>query len=239
MQCTVCYTENRSGAHYCRGCGANLSKLLDLCFVMDATGSMGRYMKATGQALETFARRLSNQATKPDMAYSLVLYRDHKPHDTHAIDEGHIQCFPFSNNIELLQQALHNAKAEGGGGDGPEAVADGLYNACYHPAMRWREQARKMIFLVGDAAPHGFHHPRDNYPKGCPCENLRGNLLTTVRTARQRGIVFFCLGIGDSVYMHRSFEQIAEQGGGQYASIGDEITLIEHIQALLTSELNQ
>ncbi|GCF08652.1 hypothetical protein [Dictyobacter arantiisoli] len=37
--------------------------------------------------------------------------------------------------------------------------------------------------------------------------------------------------------MHRSFEQIAAAGGGQFASIGDEASLMEKIQALLTSQL--
>ena len=38
------------------------------------------------------------------------------------------QCYPFSEHLQNLQYALDSAR--GGGGDGAEAVTDGLYEAC-------------------------------------------------------------------------------------------------------------
>jgi Mg-chelatase subunit ChlD len=212
-------------------------KLLDLCFVMDATGSMGHYIKATRSALQGFAQRIYHLALKPNVAYSLVLYRDHPPHSQATFDQQHIECYPFSESIDDLQQALEQARAHGGGGDGPEAVADGLYHACNNPHMHWRSDARKIIVLVGDSAPHGFGRPGDNYPEGCPCEKTRGTIRSTVHEARQRGITVLCLGIGDDPFMRKSFALIAEMGGGQYTSIANEITLIESVQAILVAGL--
>ncbi len=141
------------------------------------------------------------------------------------------QRYPFSEDLEAFQQILNGVRTSGGGGDGAEAVAEGLYEACYR--MKWRKHARKVILLVGDAPPHGYGRPRDRYPNGCECERKHGTVVAIAKNARQQGIAVFCLGIGADSFMKRSFEQIAECGGGQYVPVDSAITLIDSVLAIL------
>ena len=51
-----------------------------------------------------------------------------------------------------MRQHLSSLYATGGG-DGPEAVTAGLYQAL---TMDWRPNASKMVVLIADAPPHGI-----------------------------------------------------------------------------------
>ena len=237
MHCPVCQAANRDGAKFCNRCGHTLSapadarlRQLDLCFVMDATGSMRAHIEATRKNLQAFARRLTAHPMRPDMAYALVLYRDHADADKSFVT----QCIPFSSYLADLQLALDETRAQGGGGDGAEAVADGLFDACYQ--LRWRENAHKVILLAGDAPPHGKGAKHDSYPHGCPCGHAPETLA---RKAHARGITIFSLGIGDNAHMAQSFQEIARSGGGQFVFINSAETLIDQVLALLLSEVGK
>ena len=52
-----------------------------------------------------------------------------------------------------------------GGGDGPEAVTAGLYEALNMP---WRPNATKVCVLIADAPPHGLEPHGDGFPNGDP-----------------------------------------------------------------------
>lgn len=56
-----------------------------------------------------------------------------------------------------------------GGGDGPEAQADGLYDALH---ASWNAKATKVAVLITDAPPHGIGEAGDGFPKGCPLRAL-------------------------------------------------------------------
>jgi hypothetical protein len=235
MVCSSCGALNRDGAKFCNHCGSALFsderlRQLDLCFVMDATGSMRDHIDATRKDLQAFARKLTTHPLRPNMSYALVLYRDHSDSDKSFVTER----YPFSPNLADLQRALDNTHTKGGGGDGAEAVADGLYDACYQ--LKWREHAHKVIMLAGDAPPHGKGGHRDKYPRGCPCGH---DPETVAREARMRGITVFGLGIGDNPSMIPSFQQIARQGGGTFVSIGGADSLIDQVLALILAEFGK
>lgn len=235
MECSSCGARNRDGAKFCNHCGSTLFsderlRQLDLCFVMDGTGSMRDHIEATRKDLQGFARKLTTHPLRPNMSYALVVYRDHSDSDKNTV----IERSPFSLFLADLQLALDNTHTKGGGGDGAEAVADGLYDACYR--LKWREHAHKVIMLAGDAPPHGKGGHRDKYPQGCPCGH---DPETIAREARMRGITVFSLGIGDNPSMIKSFRQIARQGGGTFVSIGSADSLIEQVLALIMAEFGK
>lgn len=81
-----------------------------------------------------------------------------------------------------------------GGGDGPEALSDGLV-AAYR--MRWRDAASKVVILITDAPPHGLEPappsgpPTDGYPQCCPCG---ADPLEVAHKMARRGIVVYTIG---------------------------------------------
>lgn len=64
-----------------------------------------------------------------------------------------------------------NGVSAAGGGDGPEAVLDGLYDSIYK--VGWRKDSLRFIFHIADAPPHGKEYTGsvggDGFPSGCPC----------------------------------------------------------------------
>ena len=237
MVCSTCGTPNREGAKFCHRCGSALFRderlrQLDLCFVMDATGSMRDHIDAARKNLSSLASRLTMHPMHPNISYALVLYRDHADPGK---DRGPVtELSPFSSSLDDLQQAFDGARTKGGGGDGAEAVADGLYDACYR--LQWREHSHKVILLAGDAPPHGCGAHRDRYPRGCPCKHDHERVA---REAHMRGITIFSLGIGDNSYMAKSFQQIARCGGGTFVFINSAGTLIDQIKDIMLEEFGK
>jgi hypothetical protein len=200
---------------------------------MDATGSMQDYIDATRKDLKAFVQKLHAHDIRPEMSYALVLYRDHSPQKNSFLTK----IYDFSKNLDALQAALDSTRAKGGGGDGAEAVADGLYLATRD--LHWRENSHKVIVLVGDAPPHGWGGPKDRFPNGCPCEEEYGTVVDIAKNAYIRGISIFSLGIGNNALMKRSFEAIAKNGGGKYISIHNADMLLNEVLDILSDEFDK
>jgi von Willebrand factor type A domain/zinc-ribbon domain len=237
MLCASCNKENRDNARFCAGCGQplmeRLLRQLDLCIVMDATGSMQDYIDATRKDLKAFVQKLHAHDIRPELSYALVLYRDHSPQKNSFLTK----IYNFSRNLDDLQTALDGTRAKGGGGDGAEAVADGLYLATHD--LHWRENSHKVIVLVGDAPPHGWGGPKDRFPNGCPCEEEYGTVVDIAKNAYIRGISIFSLGIGNNALMKKSFEAIAKNGGGKYISILNADMLLNEVLDILSDEFDK
>jgi len=73
---------------------------------------------------------------------ALVEYRDHPPQDETFVTRVH----DFTESIKEMKKWLEACRAEGGG-DLPEAVADGLHDAL---KLNWRENATKICVLISD-----------------------------------------------------------------------------------------
>ena len=72
--------------------------------------------------------------------------------------------------------------AAGGGGDGAEAVMDGLFSSLNE--MTWRNESAKYIFHICDSPAHGSEYgPRkhDHFPEGCPCGVTLGYVAEELR----------------------------------------------------------
>lgn len=119
--------------------------LLDIVFVVDSTGSMGSFISDAKNKLLTLISSLIKDQDK-NMHIGLVAYRDHPPQDTSFVTKA----FPLSDNIMTITKNIKSLEPSGGG-DAPEAVFDGLHEACN---MRWRKYAKRIIILVGDENGH-------------------------------------------------------------------------------------
>ncbi|PVD26072.1 hypothetical protein C0Q70_13740 [Pomacea canaliculata] len=128
------------------------SKMLDLAFAMDTTGSMGSYIDAARDNVRRITEEIVAKETC-DVRLALVNYRDHPPQEMTYVTQVH----DFTPKIGEMKRWLDDTSASGGG-DAPEAVADALHqpsgdtfpNGCpdgLDPMMTVRQMAEKAITL--------------------------------------------------------------------------------------------
>ena len=116
---------------------------VDVCFVIDTTGSMADEIARVKQTLLSVTDKLTGEA-EVDLRYGAVLYRD--------LGDAYLTSqHAFTGDIASFNDALQAIEA-GGGGDGPESLNQGL--AVATSGMAWREGAAKVAFLIADAPPH-------------------------------------------------------------------------------------
>ena len=131
--------------------GAKASVPLDIEFVVDATGSMGDEIAQLKASLSDIAARIDALPAQPDVHFALTIYRDRS-------DAYVTRTWNFSSDLGGFEQEISGVAAFGGG-DYPEDVQQGLYDALHKPA--WRGPgAVKLMFLLGDAPPH-LDYPDD------------------------------------------------------------------------------
>ncbi len=121
---------------------------VDLCFVIDTTASMSSFLQAAQQQLLNAIALLSSDKSI-NLQVGLVEYRDFPPQDRTFVT----RVYSLMADLKEIQQVINKLRAEGGG-DVPEAVYRGIYDACEQ--IQWREHSCRFILLVGDAPPHGF-----------------------------------------------------------------------------------
>ena len=118
---------------------------LDLVFVMDATGSMGKEIRDVQSNLLGLIRVLTRLA--PTLSVGFVAFKDRG-------DDYLVRSFPLTamrgGNLSRIQAFVERLEASGGG-DVPEPVAYALEQAV---AMSWRTQAEGRIVVIGDAPSH-------------------------------------------------------------------------------------
>lgn len=204
-------------------------RAVDIVFTIDTTGSMEPSISEVRTKLQAFAQELAKSEVAPRLAFGIVAYRDHPPEDTTYVT----QVFQISADVVHVQKELGKLSATGGG-DGPEAVLDGLHDALNK--IKWREHSHNVIVLVGDAPPHGTGSGGDHWPKGCPC-GLTIEKIT--KQAEQRAATIFAVGVGNDAQMRSCFQKIAKPTGGEFVSLSDVRSLIPKILELLRQEMGK
>lgn len=121
---------------------------VDICFVIDTTGSMGGFINAAKAQLLKVVEQLSKNS-EMNLLIGLVEYRDHPPQEKSFVT----RIYPLTADLKKMQNNINQLKPSGGG-DAPEAVYQGVYDACNK--MKWRKHSYRFALLVGDAPPHAF-----------------------------------------------------------------------------------
>lgn len=204
---------------------------VDLCFVVDTTGSMGGFIQAAKTQLLATMERLTAES-KVNLQVGLVEYRDHPPQDTSFVT----RIYPLTHDLNLMQKHINKLQAQGGG-DYPEAVYDGVVEAVRK--MYWRDRSLRFILLVGDAPPHGFQLPKDYTGFTHTEESRYPNSLTVqavTAAAEKARVTVLALGMGSDRSMQQSFTALALGTGGEFASVSNVYLVIEKIASLLSKE---
>ena len=173
---------------------------IEVCFVLDTTGSMGGLIEAAKQKIWSICNEIVKAKPTPELKVGLVAFRDRG-------DEYVTKPFPLTDDIDTVYGHLMEFKAEGGG-DIPESVNEALAVAVKQMAWSQDSSVLKMIFLVGDAPPH-MDYPNDvKYPEVCQMAMKKDIIINTVE----------CGNAQDTAV---AWQKIAGLGEGRFVAIGE------------------
>lgn len=122
-----------------------IPSMIDIAFVIDATGSMADEINYLKVELKDVISRVQDSLSETTINLGSIFYRD-------VTDAYLVKQSPLSSNINQSIQFIQKQTADGGG-DTPEAVESALDSAIHQ--LDWSDEAvAKLIFLVLDAPPH-------------------------------------------------------------------------------------
>jgi len=146
---------------------------IEVCFVLDTTGSMGGLIEGAKQKIWAIANEILASEPTPNLRIGLIGYRDRK--------EAYVtQVHDLSDDIDDIYAKLMKFQAQGGG-DAPESVNQALHEAV--TKIKWNKSKKvlKLVFLVGDAPPHMDYQDDVKYPEICKLAAKSNIILNTVQ----------------------------------------------------------
>ena len=127
---------------------------LDLVFCIDTTGSMGDEIAQIQSTVQEIITKTQALPAKPDLRVGMVLYGDRG-------DIYTTRVYDFTTDYTKFKSAVASI-AMTGGGDIPEDLNSGLEDAI--ESLEWNNQeSARMVFLIGDAAPHMDYSQKYDY----------------------------------------------------------------------------
>ena len=133
---------------------------VDICFLIDCTGSMSTYIREVKSVIHKVVNQLSTKFQDFALRFAFVGYRDH------GDGAGRVGVFKFSDGADAFKSFVDTVTATGGA-DECEDVFGGLEEV---GKLEWLHMSR-VLFHIGDAPCHGsrFHvGANDSYPGGDP-----------------------------------------------------------------------
>jgi hypothetical protein len=173
---------------------------IEVCFVLDTTGSMGGLIEGAKQKIWSISNEIVKAKPVPVLNIGLVAYRDRG-------DDYVTKSFPLTDDIDSVYAHLMELRADGGG-DEPESVNQALAEAVHKMAWSTNSNVLKLIFLVGDAPPHMDYPDDTKYPETC-------------QEAARKGIIINAVQCGSLPETTPDWKKIASLGEGRYTSIGE------------------
>ncbi|MFW5450617.1 MAG: vWA domain-containing protein [Methylophagaceae bacterium] len=177
---------------------ANEHPKIEMVFVLDTTGSMSGLIDAAKEKIWSIASTMASAQTAPDIKIGLVAYRDRG-------DAYVTKTVALSNDLDSMYATLMDFKADGGG-DTPESVNQGLYDAVNNMSWSTDQQTYKVVFLVGDAPAHMDYQNDVKYPD-------------TMIVAKRKGIIINSIQAGQDSATTANWQQVARLGNGDYFQV--------------------
>ena len=170
---------------------------LDLVFLVDATGSMGPYIAEVRERLLELVDAVRASPLCQSLRIGVVAYRDHPPQERSFVT----QTTALTDDIERVRAAVGRLSASGGG-DGPEAVTDGLFDVV---RLDWRPAAARAVVWFGDAPPHGVEPSGDSFAAGCPCGH---HWYAQAESCREMGVAVYSIGCLPTLRSYQGAENV-------------------------------
>ena len=171
---------------------------IEVCFVLDTTGSMGGLIEGAKQKIWSIANEMISAQPTPELKLGLIGYRDRG-------DDYVVKSFSLTDDIDAVYGHLREFQA-GGGGDAPESVNEALAEAIHKMAWSSDNKVLKIIFLVGDAPPHMDYPNGPKYPDLC-------------REAAKKDLIINTIQCGEMAETKPIWQEIARLAEGSYVGI--------------------
>jgi Mg-chelatase subunit ChlD len=195
---------------------ANVPRI-DVAFALDTTGSMGDEIDVVKEKIVAIARKVSAGQPRPDVRFGIVAFRDRG-------DAYVTKAFPFSREIADVQKTLRSLDAEGGG-DEPESVAEGLHAAVHQLQWDFSKNTARLIFLVGDAAPHRYPDGKDwrKVTSEAAEKGITINVIACSGLSAEGEHVFERIAkMSDGTLTHLTYTRVAQRADGRKFSVLSE-----------------
>ncbi len=168
---------------------------VDVVFAVDTTGSMGGLLEGAKRTVWSIATHIRKTDPEADLRIGLVAYRD-------IGDDYVTRDLALTGDLDAVFAELSSYQAAGGG-DTPEDVDAALDDTLHK--MRWRDDAKKLVFLVGDAPPAS----RGDVPR----------FEVSAREAGDRQIIINTIRCGLDHDAEVAWQQIASLAHGQFSTV--------------------
>lgn len=120
---------------------------LDICFVIDTTGSMSGAISNARENMSQIIDSISEKSS--DYRVAIVDYRDFASRSGEWMDYPAKLQLDFCSDRDKIQAGIDGLTL-GNGGDDAETVYSGLMLAA---SLDWRRDAQHIVILIGDAGP--------------------------------------------------------------------------------------
>ena len=218
--CALAATKETNAARPASPATSGSKPRMEVCFVLDTTGSMGGLIEGAKQKIWSIANEMVSAKPAPELRLGLVAYRDRG-------DDYVTKTFDLTNDIDAVYAQLQSFRAAGGG-DEPESVNEALDAAVHKMSWSGDKHVLKIIFLVGDAPPHMDYADGPKYPDVCQQGMKLDLIINTVQ----------CGAIASTT---RFWKEIASLSEGAYAAIpqAGNMTAISTSMDAELAELNR
>ena len=146
---------------------------IEVCFVLDTTGSMGGLIEGAKQKIWSIANEMISTKPVPDIKLGLIGYRDRG-------DQYVTQVYDLTDDVYEIYGKLMKFQAQGGG-DTPESVNQALHESVEQMSWSKSRKVLKIVFLVGDAPPHMDYQDDVKYPAVCEMAVKKDLIINTVQ----------------------------------------------------------
>jgi Mg-chelatase subunit ChlD len=177
--------------------------VVEVVFVLDTTGSMSGLIEGAKQKIWSIVNHIADGEPTPDIKVGIVGYRDKG-------DKYVTKLVDLSDDLDEIFKKLKGFKARGGG-DTPESVNQGLYEAVTKVSWSTDDKTLRVIFLVGDCPPHMDYKDDVKYQETCKKAVKKDIIINTVQCGSHGATTPIWQEIaklGEGVYV-----QIAQSGG--------------------------
>lgn len=178
---------------------------IEVCFVLDTTGSMSGLIEGAKQKIWSIANEIVAAKPTPVVKFGLVAYRDRG-------DDYVTKRTGLTDDIDAIYADLRKLSAQGGG-DWPESVNEALHEAVHKIEWSADRSVLKIIYLVGDAPPHTDYQDGPTYPDVCAAAAKRDLIINTVQC-------------GNAADTRTVWTEIARRSEGQYVALAQTGNMI-------------